>query len=226
MANITQTPTLSSAVKKSINTIQGITDPDTIQEVVSQLLTNSIFKSTLISALGITDMSDQLKVLENRIDEMNQYSRRNCLKFRGIPEKEDDDTDSLIIDIINNKLGIKVDLRDIGRTHRTGPSHPDYPRDIIVRFLSYRTRAAVYDARSNLAETVLESHNHAPAHIYINEALTKQRAIVFAKARYLKKQNLIQGTWTRDGRIVLRNNCGFYAHVTTLDELYIASIIS
>lgn len=218
---------MNSAIKKSISTINSITDPNVIGDVVSQLLSNDLFKDTLISKLGIPDIKHQLTQLENRQDDIEQYSRRNCLKFRGIPEEEKENTDSLIVKACNSILGVMVTEGDISRSHRVGPKSDKYPRDIIVRFLSYRVRASVYDARfllftksvSPTSKSPSSSPRPSPFKLYVNEALTKQRAQIFAKARFLKSAGHISGTWTNDGRIVIRHSNGSKAQVTRLSEL-------
>lgn len=214
---------LSSKVKKSVQTISELRDPGAVREVVSQLMSNSLFKDTLLSSLGITALHEQIKSLEHRIDDMEQYSRRNCLKFRGIPESERENTDKLILDACNDTLGVMVTESDISRTHRVGPINKSYPRDIIVRFISYRTRASVYDARFSLFskksdQSASPSSQHPPK-LFVNEALTKARTTLFSKARFLKKEGHISGAWTKDGRIVIRNLTGEKHQVTRLDEL-------
>ena len=79
------------------------------------------------------------------MDDIEQYSRRNCLKFSGIHEEENEHTDKSILNIVN-KIVLKdsdtmLDLSRIDRTHRVCSERNDgKPRDIIVKFLSYRDR--------------------------------------------------------------------------------------
>ena len=42
--------------------------------------------------------------LYDRIDDLEQYSRRNCLLFVGIEERDDEDTDALVLDVCNSEL--------------------------------------------------------------------------------------------------------------------------
>ena len=80
-------------------------------------------------------------------DEIEQYSRRNCLKFCGIPESNDEDCDQIILNVVNKLMLTdgtrKLTPEDIDRTHRVGrPKRGAIttkgPRDIIVKFVSYR----------------------------------------------------------------------------------------
>ena len=89
------------------------------------------------------------------MDDMEQFSRRTCLKISGIRESgKIENTDQLALSVINELIlpttGRNLTLNHIGRKHKIGkPSNQSNmndkrPRDIIVRFLSYRDRALVY----------------------------------------------------------------------------------
>ena len=59
------------------------------------------------------------------MDDIEQYFRRNCLKFSGIHEEKNENTDKSILNIVNkifiNNIKTKLDLSRIDRTHRVGP---------------------------------------------------------------------------------------------------------
>ena len=92
------------------------------------------------------------------------------------------------------------ELGNISRTHRVGPPRRDgKPCDIIVKFLSYRDRALVYNNKKNL-----KSYNANPSNrscIFINEALT-----LLFKTRKLAAAKQIDSVWTYDGRIIIKSN--------------------
>ena len=60
---------------------------------------------------------------QDKVDELEQYSRRSCLVFTGIPElpkAQREDTDKEILDLCRDKLGIDLQQRDLDRTHCLG----------------------------------------------------------------------------------------------------------
>ena len=85
---------------------------------------------------------------QDKVDELEQYSRRSCLVFTGIPEPpkaQREDTDKEILDLCRDKLGIDLQQRDLDRTHRLGGVKTNdrgeaINRAIIVRFSNYRIR--------------------------------------------------------------------------------------
>ena len=60
-------------------------------------------------------------MIENVIDDIQQYSRRNCLFVHGLKEDQDESTDDLVLKLFNEKLGVAVDISMIDRSHRLEP---------------------------------------------------------------------------------------------------------
>lgn len=148
------------------------------------------------------DLLERVAKLEIRADVAEQYSRRNCLRIAGVPENEAEDTDAYMIDL-SKAIGAEVTLSDIERSHRVGkPStvthHSSRPRDIIVKFSSYRTRRKVYGARTS---TKTSGYNG----VYINEDLTKPRNKLLLKARKMVKDKRLKSAWSSDGNILVRD---------------------
>ena len=66
----------------------------------------------------VSALAERSKVLEESIDQQGQYSRRNCLLIHGVEENSNEDTDKLVLNIINNDLGIDLTEVAIDRTNR------------------------------------------------------------------------------------------------------------
>ena len=66
-------------------------------------------KDELINNLQIevSSLKVEVKNLENKADDQEQYSRRNCLMIHGLNETKAKDTDEMVLDIISNKLNIE-----------------------------------------------------------------------------------------------------------------------
>ena len=114
--------------------------------------------------LGRTkDLEERLRHAEEQIDEMEQYSQKNCLVFLGIDESRDENTDDLIVETCNTNLRVDLAVEDIERSHRSGSKTlQDVAADgnslwkslkslpIIVKFISYRKRHEVFSAKKKL----------------------------------------------------------------------------
>lgn len=104
-----------------------------------------------MSEISSLHVHSQIKVLRNRMDSMEQY----CLKFSGITQERGENTDNIVLRIANRFILSKeqqpMELHQISRSHIVGPPRDNkIPRDIIVRFVSYREKARVFGKKRNL----------------------------------------------------------------------------
>ena len=150
----------------------------------------------------VDSLSTMVTELRNEIDCQQQYSRRTSLRIvNDWKEQRGEDTDDLVVDMIQNQLNMNIDKKDIDRSHRVGKPHPrGRPRPVIVRFVSYRTKRSIYKARSALQ--IRAPRGKAKA---IHEDLTKTRLKMYREAQSLKSDNLVQDCWTVDGNVFVRN---------------------
>ena len=65
-------------------------------------------------------LTERSKVLEESIDQQEQYSRQNCLLIHSVEENSNEDTDKLAWNIINNDLEIDLTEIAIDCTHHIG----------------------------------------------------------------------------------------------------------
>lgn len=95
--------------------------------------------------------------LEKRVDDMEQYQRRLCLRINGIPcanNESAEDCLQKVKSLVKNDL--KVDVPDLAfdRAHRIGQVSQETEngktyQSIIVRFTTWRHRTIVFRARKN-----------------------------------------------------------------------------
>ena len=58
------------------------------------------------------------------IDDQEQYSRRNCLLIHELTETETEDTDEMVLDVINNKLDSLLVIIQMFPLNSLGKSFP------------------------------------------------------------------------------------------------------
>ena len=99
-----------------------------------------------------------LAELKKHCDEQVQRCRNYCLLFHGVEGKNNEDTDNLVLGIINTNLGVKFSLDDIQRSHQLGPktnrrttrSAKPSSRLIIFKISNYRKRQQVFKSKRKL----------------------------------------------------------------------------
>ena len=101
---------------------------------------------------------------ESKLDDQEQYSRRNSLRITGIPESDNEDIVPKVLDVINNKIkpDIPVSSDHIDRLHRVGKRSGDTPRAVLIKFATYRHRQRVYRNRKNLNLLVCQMNPRLP----------------------------------------------------------------
>lgn len=114
-----------------------------------------------------------------KLDELEQYGRRENLRIYGIPENsgENDDGESVLMSLADT-LSISLTKNDVQRVHRLGQKR-NKPRPIIARFVNYQKRNEFFLAKSKLKET----SNFKRA--FITEDLTLLRSKLF---HYVKNE--------------------------------------
>ena len=151
----------------------------------------------------------------SRIEGQEQYSRRTNHRVHNIEVPVDArgnvkhpvNTDELILNVCNDKLGLDIVLHDIGRSHIIGKVK-DGKSQVIVRFISYRTRSKVHSNKKGLK-------NHTDK-IFITENLTKYQTELVKQLAELKYNGLLYTYWTSDGCIFLQQNTTRWKHYCNL----------
>ena len=84
-------------------------------------------------------MTERTKDTEESINQQGQRSRQNCLLIHGVQENSNEDTNKLVLKIINNDLEIDLTEVAIDCTHHIGDSKKKRKKahPIIAKFVWY-----------------------------------------------------------------------------------------
>ena len=84
---------------------------------------------------------------EKELNEIQQYQRRNSLRITGIDETARENTNVIVKKLIEEKLGVQLEDKDIERCHRVGKPNiktkQNKTRNILIKFTSYKPRSTV-----------------------------------------------------------------------------------
>ena len=69
----------------------------------------------------LSDLRTDNLALADEVDDLEQYSRRNCPLLHGMPEC-DEDSNEAVISVCNGKLELNISADDIDGSHRLGSS--------------------------------------------------------------------------------------------------------
>ncbi|KAK3928872.1 Protein unc-13-like protein C [Frankliniella fusca] len=130
----------------------------------------------------------QIRELNDKLDEREQYSRRNNLRIFGVKESPRENTDMEVIKIAE-QCGVSIVGSQIDRSHRVGKVGPN-PRPIIVKFIGYGPRSKIFSAKKCLKGTS----------VTVREDLTSHRLALLKRA---VQAYTLQKVWTHDGVILI-----------------------
>ena len=177
-------------------------------ETIEHTKTTVLAQETVIQQQNqtINNLTNKINKLGSRIEEQEQYSRRTSLRFNNVKAPTKDygeirrpiDTDVLILQICNTKLGLQLNTKDIGRSHPIGEVKSG-KISIITRFLTYRQRHVVFSHKNKLKGNL--------DNLFITENLTRYRYGLLKKLNSLRADGKVHSFWTHDGSIIVKLAC-------------------
>ena len=201
--------TIDMSKEETVEIFEKMLQP--IKEAISKLMTQEVmlmhlegFKSTFVQQLEeqktvinslkednlqlesrVAILENSLKIIEQKSDDTEQYSRRTCLRVDRMPLQDKETEEEIVNNLVENFQDIRVhiDSRSIERAHSIGPVFKQTNEDgtvtdqqqVIVKFKSWSSRTQVYRARKR-------SKN-----LKYRVDLTKRRLSLLAKAREVTK---------------------------------------
>lgn len=160
-----------------------------------------------------TALMSRVAVLEKAADQAEQYSRRNNIRISGCPETANEDTDNIVLKMASD-IGCDLQVHEIDRSHRVGKpgENRTRPREIIVKFTSYRARQKLYKMH-----VALKDHGYQGT--FLNEDLTQYRSKLLYEARKVVKAERAKGAWSSDGNILIKDFGDAIHRLSTANDL-------
>ena len=172
-------------------------------------------------------MESKLKVIKTTCNELEQYSRLECLELKGIPlpqGTEEEDTNEIVIKV-GELLDVEIDEDDISISHclRTSARFKGKRAlpAIIVKFVCRDIQESLYRARKKLKEfTTNEIGYSEDKKIYINESLTEINKMLYKNCLITKKELSYNYLWTTNGKTYMRKDRDSHViHIKNVDDL-------
>ncbi|XP_070573064.1 uncharacterized protein [Ptychodera flava] len=186
--------------------------PTTDKEIKSQL-------SEIMETLALLGKQiEKISSVENRLSDLQksvtyQYSRRNNIEIHGIPQRNGEDTNDIVVRVAA-AVGVDITPSDIDISHCL-PSRQNQTQQrhqtpaIIVKFVRRSVRNSIYYARKNLrgqTPNQIRVGDNNTNNIYINENLTPPMKRLFHQVNERRKQLKWRFIWTSNGKIFTRKD--------------------
>lgn len=159
---------------------------------------------------GLEELNKKIAALEVQLNaeiekniKLEQYTRRENLRFNNLREEEDEDCKSLIYKVIQNDMGIDTSGIKFHAVHRVGRKIENRCRPIIARFISREDRNLIWQHRGKIKH--LQNYPDA----YITEDFAKaiqeeRKVLIKAMLKAREKEGLSNAKVV--GRYLFINN--------------------
>ena len=178
------------------------------QERKEVLMENKVLKS------AVQTMEGKVQQMKKACNDLEQYSRRECVEIHGIPLPKSTDvkenTNEIVVKI-GHLMGVDVKEEDISVSHRLSTSK-NYKGNrstpaIIAKFVRRDVKECYYRGRKKLkGRTTQDLGLDVKNNIYINESLTESNKNLFKDALRVKKDCNFAFAWTMNDNIYLRKD--------------------
>ena len=206
----------NQALKQEILELKSILNANQreTERLKTQLTKAETEKDTLRDELNHTrvklkDRIKEMNKLDEKYDDLEQYSRKNSWEILCVPEGAYTSTDEVVIRI-GEAINVDIKPEDIEISHKLKRKTSKL---VIVKFVSHKVKSLLYKARTKLKNVKTSdvfpsyvSASREDERIFINENLTNYRKELFWKANKMKKDNMITSTWTVDGKIFVKTS--------------------
>ena len=150
---------------------------------------------------------ETLREEQNRINDLEQYGRRNMIEISNIPLKKDKNLQS-VITALAKSMEVKdfTYEMDVDVAHRLNSKLT--PPPVIKMFRSRTKRNDFYEKRKALKNIKLQDLNlgfQENSSVFLNESLALHNAILFKKVRGACKKNSYKFYWTSNGKILCKS---------------------
>ena len=146
---------------------------------------------------------------ESEVENVKRYLRRDLLEIHGVPEFRDENTDTIVQNVVHDQLvapELNLTQTDISISHRL-PAAEGNIKPIIAKFTRRNTRDAIYQKKRNLSsKSSLDLGFLQENRLYINESLTAQCGAILAEVKKFKRRYHFKYVWTKQGKILLKKD--------------------
>ena len=214
---LTSTPTSAPAPGTGQDFSQRISEADVlriataVKNLMAEEVNNMVDAKVKTLVVCVQTLADENIKLHKKIDDLEMYSRKNCVRIFGVKEDKTD-TDAAVKEIAE-KLEVPLAEKDLVVSHRVGEKSDTKPRSIIARITNYETRHKLIKESRNLGD--IEGFEQ----VSVNQELTKARAKVAYECRKIVKEGRAKVTFTWDGKIFIVDNNEEKHLVTAMDDL-------
>lgn len=159
-------------------------------------------RSQIIKEIGkeLIKITNTVKILETRVHDCENYSRRNNVVIHGIPILHQEDP-LVTAEKLGDILGVSMKPSEVDVAHRLKSRNTNQPPPFIIKLINRWKKDKIMAAAKRIQPKADEFGGSKDVRIYANEHLSPQSQLLFAKARKLKENYFV---WSKNGQVLVR----------------------
>lgn len=171
------------------------------------------------------ELKKSVACLEQNLDDLESYNRRNNLEIINIPQRQGEETDK-IVEKIAEILEVDLNPTEIEASHRIYSSRNETAKKsspLIVRFVNRRVKEAfIKRAKSKKLSTKDLGFPGQVVPVFVRENLTRKKKELFYLALSEKRNTDWKFLWSHNGNIFARRKEGDKVYkICAKDDLHI-----
>ena len=145
------------------------------------------------------DINKQSEMANEKINDLEQYGRRNNIRINGMTEQDDEDetqTTAAVIEVLNKNIpDLDLIQADVDIAHRLGKKEENKKRQIIVKFVSIMKRDIIFREKKKAFKD---------KQMFINEDLIRiNQQVLFSLRKNMPDE--VDKAWSRGGKLYFKN---------------------
>lgn len=145
-------------------------------------------------------VQEQVRELDQRMLELENYSRRNNVVFYGVPESEEEDS-LVLAEKLGEALEVSLKPHEVDVAHRLRSRSGKHPQPLIVRIRCRWKKQKIMQAAKVKKPTADLLGGDKKVRIYANEHLAPRTQELLTYARKLKENYFV---WSSNGQVLCR----------------------
>jgi len=161
----------------------------------------AVLESDLSIAKNVNcKLYERITDLERRMNQVDQYSRRECLNVSGVPSNVTNNNLETTVLKILEKIGSPVAPENVEAIHRLKSFNNSHR--VILKLSRRKDVFKVFTCKKNLKGIDLSDLNiEAGTKIYINESLSGAYKHMWNECKSLRQRGLLHSFWVYNGKI-------------------------
>lgn len=167
-------------------------------------------------------MNEHLVELQNKVRNLEQYSRRSNVEISGIPSSPNEDVTAIVKDV-GSAIGLAIQPGDVAAAHRIPTYKKDRIPSIVVQFRDRGLRdVCLTKFKEKKSMSANQVNKQFPQHqrVYVNEHLTPENKLFLSNLKKKGRELNYAFVWCREGKFFIRKNeGGKVQRVNSIDEV-------